>query len=195
MAANCVVTADAGNLDSLTAWLVFVLYAGPVASLFPAFQEQAITRSAEDYARLRRERKAMYRFIQPLLSLQKLVRENPELTNIAKAAIQLRAHTEAETREALLTNPDLVRALASCPAVVDMMKQLGAPIPNLEELIQELPPPPADQPAPAEGRSETDGHTAHEEKSSGDKPATNNQERVQLLTNGIQPSNGGTSAE
>ena len=88
------------TLDSLTAWLVFVLYAGPVASLFPAFQEQAIARSTANYARLRRERKAMYRYIEPLLPLQKLVRENPELSQLAKAAIQLKTHTEAEIREA-----------------------------------------------------------------------------------------------
>ncbi len=164
------------TLDSLTAWLVFVLYAGPVASLFPEFQEQAIARSASDYVRLRRERKAMYRFIEPLLPLQKLVRENPELAKIAKAAIQLKTHTEDEIREAFLSQPDTARALASSPVLVDFMRQLGAPIPNLEELTQQLRPPPVDEKAPAEGRSGPNQHTAHEEQSAGDEPETKTKE-------------------
>jgi hypothetical protein len=184
------------TLDSLTAWLVFVLYAGPVASLFPAFQEQAIARSSANYARLRHERKAMYRFIAPLLPLQKLVGENPEVAQLAKAAIQLRALPEADVREALLSQPDTERALASSPVVVDFMRRLGAPIPNLEELIQQLPPPPVDQGAPApvdrvpaEGGSKPDQHTAKEEQSTEDERATENREDVKLLRATTEPTN------
>lgn len=132
------------TLDSVTAWMIFVLYAGPVASLFPAFQEQAIARSAANYARLRKERKAMYRFLEPQLTLRKFVRENPALAKIAKAAIQLKGLTEAEVRQACLRQPDFVRTMASRPELVDFMRRLGAPIPDIDELTRELPPAPTD---------------------------------------------------
>lgn len=125
-------------LDPLTAWLVFVLYAGPVASLFPIFQERAIISSAESYAKLRSERTALYRLSEWLLQLQKLVRENPELANIGKAAIAMREHSEAEVRETLLGQPAFLRALANAPVIADYMRKLGAPIPDLEELVKEL---------------------------------------------------------
>ncbi len=127
------------TLDALTAWLVFVLYAGPVASLFPAFQEQAILRSAANYARLRSERTALYRLRERLVPLQMLVRENPELANIGKAAIALRTHSEAEVRQALLSQPESLRALANAPVIADYMRKLGAPIPDLDGLVKEVP--------------------------------------------------------
>lgn len=172
------VPATIQTLDSLTAWLVFVLYAGPVASLFPAFQEQAMARSAANYARLRSERKAMYRFLEPLLPLQKAVRENPELTNIAKAAIQLRALPEAEVRQAILSQPDTARALASSPVIADFMRQLGAPIPNLEELTQALPLLSVDGEAPADGRPDADHNTSQDKESGGEEPVANSKEGV-----------------
>jgi hypothetical protein len=157
------------TLDSLTAWLVFVLYAGPVASLFPKFQEQAIARSVADYARLRRERKAMYRFVEPLLLLQKLAREDPALAKLAQAVVQLRTYTEVEIREAFLSHPDTAqeyaRQLASSPALVDFMRQLRIPIPNSEELTQELPVPPTDETTHAKVRSESSRDSTHKEES------------------------------
>jgi hypothetical protein len=133
------------TLDSLTAWLIFVLYAGPVASLFPAFQEQAIATSVAHYSRLRSERTAIYQFLQRLLPLQKAARENPELIKIAKAAIGLRASSELEVTQALMSQPESLRALAAAPVVADMMRQLGASIPNLDELVEKLPLPAVDE--------------------------------------------------
>ncbi len=149
------VPATIQTLDSLTAWLVFVLYAGPVASLFPAFQEQAIARSVAYFSRLRSGRTAIYQSLQPLLPLQKVVRENPELTKIAKAAFALRTHSEAEVRQAFLSQPETLRALATAPALADFMRQIGAPIPNLEELVQELPQPTVDERSPDEANRQT----------------------------------------
>ena len=51
------------TFDSLTAWTVFVLYAGPVASLFPRFQEEAIKRSIANYAKLRGGKRMIYRIL------------------------------------------------------------------------------------------------------------------------------------
>lgn len=129
-------------LDSLMAWLIFALYAGPVASLFPAFQEQAIARATANYSRLRTERRAIYQFREPLLPVQEVARENPQLIKIAKAAVLLRTNTQDEIKEALLGQPAALRALASAPLIADMMRQLGAAVPtNLEELAKQLPPP------------------------------------------------------
>ena len=165
------------TFDSLTAWLVFVLYAGPVASLFPDFQKQAIERSAANYARLRDERKKMRRILEPLRSLQKLFRENPNLTDIAKAAKQLSALSEADVRQAFLGQPAAVRALASNPVLTDFMRKLGAPIPNLEELTQELPPTPVDTGAPVEVKPEANQPTAQDNVST-EEPGTNGKEGV-----------------
>jgi hypothetical protein len=126
------------TLDALTAWLVFVLYAGPVASLFPDFQQNEIARSALDYARLRSERTALYRLRERLGPLRNLVRQQPELAEIGKAAISLRTHSEAEMRQALLDEPKTLQALASAPVVTDFMRKLGAPLPDLDGLVKEV---------------------------------------------------------
>jgi hypothetical protein len=166
------------TFDSLTAWLIFVLYAGPVASLFPDFQKEAIARSVANYAKLRDVRKAMYRFLEPLRPLKKLVSENPQLANIGKAAIQLKGHPEAEVRQALVSQPDAVRALASVPVLADFMRNLGAPIPNLEELTKELPPTPVDESAPAEDKPDAVHNTSQDKESGVEVPVTNSEEGV-----------------
>jgi hypothetical protein len=176
------VPATIQTLDSLMAWLVFVLYAGPVASLFPAFQEQAIGRSIVHYSRLRSERTAIYQFLQRLLPLQTLVREHPEIIKVAKAAVSLRTHSEAETRQALLSQPETLRALVNAPTVADLMRQLGTPLPNLEELVQELPSPTVDERSPSEVKPQADQHTAQkdEEEAIGKALVPNGEESDQL---------------
>lgn len=164
------------TFDSLTAWLVFVLYAGPVASLFPDFQKQAIARSAANYAKLRDERKKLYRFLEPLRPLQKLVRENPELAKIGKAAIELKEYSEADVRNALLSQPDFVRALVSSPVIVDYMKKLGAPIPDLEELTKEIPAGTVGEGAHSDDRLDSVHNTPQDKESGEGEPVANNQE-------------------
>jgi hypothetical protein len=46
---------------SLTAWAIFVLYAGPVASVFPMLQERYTREVAQHYTTLRAVRAALYR--------------------------------------------------------------------------------------------------------------------------------------
>lgn len=166
------------TFGSLTAWLIFVLYAGPVASLFPDFQKEAIAQSAANYAKLRDERKAIYRFLEPLWPLQKLVRENPQLANIGKAAIQLKANTESEVRQELLRQPDALHALANTPVIADFMRKLGAPIPDLEELTKELPPTPVGESAPADDKPDAVHNTSQDKESGGEEPVANSKQGV-----------------
>jgi hypothetical protein len=125
-------------LDSLTAWTVFVLYAGPVASLFPTFQERAIIETAANYARIRSARKSIYRFREVLRLVQKLFTEHPELEGFAKNVVLLRK--QGDLRSFLLTQPDFVRSLADKPEEIDLYKSLGVALPDLDDVLREFPP-------------------------------------------------------
>jgi hypothetical protein len=164
------------SFDSLTAWLVFVLYAGPVASLFPDFQKEAIAQSAANYAKLRDGRSAIYRFLEPLRPLRKLVRENPQLANLGKAAIQLKASTESEVRQELLSQPSALQALANSPVIADFMRTLGAPIPDLRELTNELTPTPVGESAPADGKPEAVHNASQDRELAVEEPVANSKE-------------------
>jgi hypothetical protein len=141
-------------LDSLTAWTVFVLYAGPVASLFPTFQERAITQTAANYARIRSARKSIYRFREVLRLVQKLFTEHPELEGFAKNVVLLRK--QGDLRSFLLTQPDFVRSLADKPEEIGLYKSLGVALPDLRGLLCELPP------KPIQERPEVDASTARD---------------------------------
>lgn len=117
--------------------MVFVLYAGPVASLFPAFQERAIANIVANYARIRNARKAMYRFVNLLRSVQGLLTEHPELGGFAKNVMPL--HKQGDLRSFLLTQPDFVRSLADRPEEIGLYKSLGVALPDLGDLLRELP--------------------------------------------------------
>jgi hypothetical protein len=134
---NLYVPATIQVLDSITAWTVFVLYAGPVASLFPALQERAIANTAANYARIRSARKAIYRFAGVLRSVQRLLIEHPELEGFAKNVILLRK--QGDLRSFLLTQPDFVRSLADKPEEIDLYKRLGVALPDLDDVLRELP--------------------------------------------------------
>jgi hypothetical protein len=121
---------------SITAWLIFVLYAGPVASLFPSFQERVIAQTTEGYKSLRSARKVLYRLIEALKTLDQLIEENPELKSFAKVVILLRQQTNL--REFLLGQPDYVKSLAGRVREVQLLRTLGVPLPDLDELILEL---------------------------------------------------------
>ena len=60
-----------------------------------------------------------------------------------------------------------MRALANRPDLVDFMRSLGAPIPNLEELAQELPPPAANEEPLDEAKAQGD-----EKETTGETPST-----------------------
>jgi hypothetical protein len=131
------VSAGIQTLASLTAWLIFVLYAGPVASLFPAFQERVIAQTSESYARIRTARKILYRFVTLLRTLQQLFIDHPELIPFAQNILLLRK--QANVREFLLTQPDYVRSLVGKTEEIELMQSLGVQIPDIEELIRDLP--------------------------------------------------------
>ena len=93
------------------------------------------------------------------------------MTNIAKAAIQLRAHTEAEVREAFLSDPNTARAWESSPPIiVDLMRKLGAPIPNLKEIIRELPPATVGERASADDKPDAVHNTSRDKESCEEGP-------------------------
>jgi tetratricopeptide (TPR) repeat protein len=132
-------------LASVTAWLIFVLYAGPVASLFPAFQERVIAQTAQSYDRLRSARKTLYRFIEPLRALRELAGEHPELIPFAKTVVLLRK--QANLKEFLAGQPDYVRSLASHPEEAELLRTLGVKLPDLNALVPELTQDRTDEPA------------------------------------------------
>lgn len=128
-------------LDSLMAWMVFALYAGPVASLFPTFHEQAIASATAKYSYLRTQRRVIYFFLELLRPIRELVCKYPEIFGAIKAITRLRTMTEDEIREALSGEPLALRTLTKDPQIADIMRQLGVQFPsNMEELVQQYPP-------------------------------------------------------
>jgi hypothetical protein len=142
-------------LDSLTAWMIFVLYAGPVASLFPKFQEQAVQRASSNFDRLRSARKAMHKLVEMLRSAQQLVIEHPELEKFSDNIALLRK--QSDLRAFLLTQPEYIRSLLDRPWEVDFIRSLEIPIPDLQELVNELArPTDADGTTHMEGEADSD---------------------------------------
>lgn len=151
------VSAAVQTLASLTAWLIFVLYAGPVASLFPAFQERVIAQTSESYSRIRTARKILYRFVTWLRTFQQVFLDHPELVPFAQNLIVLRK--QANIREFLLSQPDYVRSLIGKQEEIELMRSLGVEIPELEGLLRDLPKEPTAILSQDQGRSESIAET------------------------------------
>jgi len=62
---------------SLTAWFVFVLYAGPMASMFPILLERYVRKISEANDRLRAGRRLIYTFADAFLRLENRMSKNP----------------------------------------------------------------------------------------------------------------------
>lgn len=131
------VGANIQTFASVTAWLIFVLYAGPVASLFPAFQDRIIAQTAHRYSSLRSARKALYRFIEFLRPIRQLALDHPEIIPFAKNVILLRK--QSNLKEFLLGQPEYVRSLIDRPEEADLLRTLGVQLPDLEALVREIP--------------------------------------------------------
>lgn len=136
-------------LSSVTAWLIFVLYAGPVASLFPEFREKIVGQTSQKYIQLRYARKKVYRYVDALRIVRELLESNPELVPLAKAAIFLRQQTDL--RKFLLGQPDFVRALLGAPETEKLFRTVGVKLPDLNSLIDELPDEPITNGAEGDG--------------------------------------------
>jgi hypothetical protein len=70
---------------SLTAWAVFVLYAGPVASVFPILQDRYVKRVEKQYDQLRVARGLLHRLNYALRELFKRVEAHNAATVAASA--------------------------------------------------------------------------------------------------------------
>jgi hypothetical protein len=62
---------------SLTAWFVFVLYAGPMASMFPILLERYVRKISEANDKLRAGRRLIYTLADAVLRLENRMGENP----------------------------------------------------------------------------------------------------------------------
>jgi hypothetical protein len=116
---------------SVTAWLVFVLYAGPVASLFPSLQERYIKETAKLYTRLRLSRTALYGPLNHLDTVVRLLSEKPELQGLVNLVVFLKLHPDL--KQLFQDEPDYPRVLKEQPELVQILTGTGLVLPNLDD--------------------------------------------------------------
>jgi hypothetical protein len=147
---------------SVTAWMIFVIYAGPVASLFPMVQERFVKRTYRRYAQVRMVRKRLYLPLSHLKVANKIVQDNPELEPLINFVLLFKMHPdlnqvfsdEPEVARVLDENPVMIQLLTSNGIVLPDLKQFIIPRPDevVSEQIVEVPLP---APMSAEGRAAT----------------------------------------
>jgi len=92
---------------SLTAWAIFVLYAGPVASMFPMLQERYIKQVREHYETLRIARGLLYRVNEAVM---RLFNEKDAKTTI-----------EANLENGSDVEPPILEGTSAAPAIDKVM--------------------------------------------------------------------------
>ena len=73
---------------ALTAWFVFVLYAGPMASMFPVLLDRYIKAISEANEKLLVGRRLIYRLADSILRLEERIKQNPSALRPAPALDQ-----------------------------------------------------------------------------------------------------------
>jgi hypothetical protein len=116
---------------SVTAWLVFVLYAGPVASLFPSLQERYIRETAKLYTRLRLSRTALYGPLNHLDTVVRLLSERPELQGLVNLVVFLKLHPDL--KQLFQGEPEYPRVLKERPDLVQILTGTGLVLPSLDD--------------------------------------------------------------
>jgi hypothetical protein len=114
---------------SITAWMIFVLYAGPVSSLFPAIREQSIEQAENIYKRLRTARKRMHPFLEQMRKIVAILREHPVIQHFYKLVLIIKK--QPDINRFLCEQPTLVDFLRKHPELVPTLKQLDIQIPDL----------------------------------------------------------------
>jgi hypothetical protein len=128
---------------SVTAWAIFVIYAGPVASLFPIIQERFVKRSSQRYAQVRMARKRLYLPLSALEQTIKITRENQGIEPLLDFVLLLKMHPDLnqlfrdapESARLLNENPNVIQILTSSGIVLPDLKQFIIPRP--EEVVSE----------------------------------------------------------
>ena len=119
--------------NSVTAWMIFVLYAGPVASLFPARQERLVKRGMVLYERLRIARKTLYAPLVALNNVANLMRESPEVQRIANCIFFFKM--QPDLNRMFREEPDAARILKGRPDIIEILTNAGIVLPNLDDFI------------------------------------------------------------
>jgi hypothetical protein len=118
---------------SITAWMIFVLYAGPVASLFPVLQDRFVKQTSNLYGRLRIARKTLYAPVYHLNNLVQLMRDHPEAQSLVNCIFFFKM--QPDLNRLFRDEPDAVRLLKERPDLVKILVDAGITIPNLDEFI------------------------------------------------------------
>jgi hypothetical protein len=122
---------------SITAWLVFVLYAGPAASLFPLLQERYVKETANLYKRLRIARKTLYEPVHRLDTVVRMLREHPELQSFVNMVIFFKL--QPDLNQLFQAEPDAARILSERPDLVQVLANAGVTLPKLEDFLPPIP--------------------------------------------------------
>ena len=118
---------------SITAWMVFVLYAGPVASLFPVLQERFIKETSMLYVRLRIARKALYAPIFHLNIAVSILRDNPEAQGLLNFLFFFKMQSDLNLL--FSEEPNAARILSERPDLVRILNNAGITLPSLEQFF------------------------------------------------------------
>lgn len=129
---------------SVTAWMIFVLYAGPVSSIYPVLQDSFLKKTARLYIRMRRARKTLKSFFTPMQTILGVLNEHPELDGVIKVVAALKFHPDLGRlfceqpglASALNSSPDIRKFVEGCGIV---LPDLGPPLPNSPS-AKEIPP-------------------------------------------------------
>lgn len=118
---------------SITAWMIFVLYAGPVASLFPVLQDRFVKQTSNLYGRLRIARKILYGPVYPLHKLVQVMRDHPEAAPYVNGIFFFRM--QPDLNRLFRDEPDAARMLRERPDLIEILVGAGIKIPNLDEFV------------------------------------------------------------
>ena len=118
---------------SITAWMIFVLYAGPVASLFPVLQDRFVKQTSNLYGRLRIARKTLYGPLYPLHKLFQFMRDNPEAAPYVNCIFFFKM--QPDLSRLFRDEPDAARMLRERPDLIEILAGAGIKIPNLDEFV------------------------------------------------------------
>jgi hypothetical protein len=118
---------------SVTAWIIFVIYAGPVASLFPMVQERFVKRTYRRYAQVRMARKRLYLPLSQFKVAIKIAQDNPELEPILDFVLMFKMHPDLN--QLFKDGPEVARVLDENPVLIQLLTSNGIVLPDLKQFI------------------------------------------------------------